>query len=163
LPSKCPVSAVVAKIADVTIEVVAAPVLALDLARAHALEAEEAEAEAEVETVVTEAIVASTVVIWAIGLEIALNPVLVVASTADLKAILLVNAKKNGASEETVKPVVVAVARDPNPEADLAADPEALHVTAALVAVLKTEVPRETVALNAVPLTATINNKVFRP
>jgi hypothetical protein len=76
LPSKCPVSAVVAKIADVMIEVVAAPVLALDLARAHALEAEEAEAEAEVETVVTEAIVASTVVIWAIGLEIALNPVL---------------------------------------------------------------------------------------
>lgn len=64
----------VAKIADATIEVVAAPVLALDLALAHAQEAEEVEAETVAVTVVTEAIVASTVVIWAIGLEIALNP-----------------------------------------------------------------------------------------
>lgn len=58
-------------IADVTIAVVAALVLAPDLALAHALEAEEAEAV----TVVTEVIVASTVVIWAIGPEIAQNPV----------------------------------------------------------------------------------------
>jgi len=58
--------------ADVTIEVVAALVLALDLARAHAPEVEEVEAETDV----TEVIAASTVVIWAIGPEIAQSPVL---------------------------------------------------------------------------------------
>lgn len=81
LSSKCPVSAEVAKnVPDVTIEVEAAPVLAPDLARAHAQEAEAAEAETEVETaaetVATEAIVASTVVIWVTGPGIAPSPVL---------------------------------------------------------------------------------------